>query len=150
MRFLRRIAGIFGFLKDENHETNNNEEENDNEDRGEREETRPRGPMKGFSVKVPVPVERAHQGPVLAPCNLGEGGVQGLGWYVKRLRIDEDGDVADEFLDEVSPEASDNQKVFPKFEVKYSTRPAKVRKQMISMDGNIHLSVEHKGRLQWV
>ncbi|XP_077236985.1 uncharacterized protein LOC143878592 [Tasmannia lanceolata] len=137
MRFLRRIAGIFGFLKDENHDKN----ENEKEDREVKEETRHHRPTKGFNV---------YQGPVLSPCNLGEGGVQGLGWYAKRLRIDEDGDVADEFLNEVLPEALDNQRASPKFELKYSTRPAKVRKQIIAVDGNIHQSVEYKGRLQWV
>lgn len=29
--------------------------------------------------------------------------LQGLRWYAKRLQVDEDGDVADEFLDEVLP-----------------------------------------------
>ena len=31
---------------------------------------------------------------------------QGFRWYTRRLRIDEDGDVADEFLDEIIPEGS--------------------------------------------
>ncbi|XVF11021.1 hypothetical protein REPUB_Repub07fG0233300 [Reevesia pubescens] len=57
-------------------------------------------------------------------------GILGLKWYAKCLRIDEDGDVADEFLDEVLPETpgaasgENEQKPFPKFEVKYSTRPS--------------------------
>jgi hypothetical protein len=80
--------------------------------------------------------------------------IQGLRWYAKRLRIDEDGDVADEFLEEVLPETStnteDHQRPFPKFEVKYSTRPAKVKNLLLSLDGKIRQCVEHKGRLQWV
>lgn len=73
---------------------------------------------------------------------------------MKRLRIDEDGDVADEFLDEVLPEmsknAEDQQRPFPRFEVKYSTRPAKVKNLGLSDDGKIQQCVEHQGRLQWV
>lgn len=79
--------------------------------------------------------------------------VQGLRWYAKRLRIDEDGDVADEFLEEVLPETPtsiENQRKLPRFEVKYSARPAKVKKQMLSLDGKIQQCVEHQGRLQWV
>lgn len=76
---------------------------------------------------------------------------QGLKWYAKRVRVDEDGDVADEFLDEILPETSgqDDHRPMPKFQVKYSTRPVKVRDQMVT-PGNIHQNVEFKGRLQWV
>ncbi|XP_058104253.1 uncharacterized protein LOC131248172 [Magnolia sinica] len=159
MRFLKRIAGILGLLKDENHdpsdEDNNNNNNNDSSgDHADKEQTRRRRPTKGFSVQVPVSVDRAvaSQGPLLVQCSLGDGGVQGLRWYAKRLRIDEDGDVADEFLEEVLPEASgpDGQGAFPKFAVKYNTRPAKVRNQIIAADGNIRHCVEYKGRLQWV
>ncbi|XP_068634859.1 uncharacterized protein [Aristolochia californica] len=148
MKFLRRLAGILGLLKDESHEAN----EEDDEDREHKEEARPRGPTKRFSVQVPVPVEKTHPGPLLAPCSFGQGGVQGLRWHAKRLRIDEDGDVADEFLDEVHSGVlqSDNQNQPPKFEVKYSTRPAKVRSQVVAAGGSIHQSVEFKGQLQWV
>lgn len=80
--------------------------------------------------------------------------VQGLRWYTKALRIDEDGDVADEFLDEVLLESStsteDHQRSYPKFEVKYSTRPAKVKSLLLAPDGKIRQCVEHQGRLQWV
>lgn len=79
--------------------------------------------------------------------------VQGLKWYAKRLRVDEDGDVADEFLDEVlpkTPNGTENQRKLPRFEVKYSARPAKVKSQMLSLDGKIQQCVEHHGRLQWV
>ena len=78
---------------------------------------------------------------------------QGLRWYAKRLRIDEDGDVADEFIDEGPPAATsaqpvDHHKTMPRFTVK-STRPVKVKGQILS-DGKLQQCVEHQGRLQWV
>lgn len=79
--------------------------------------------------------------------------IQGLRWYAKRLRIDEDGDVANEFLDEVLPQTptnTENQRKLPRFEVKYSARPVKVKNQMLSVDGKIQQCVEHQGKLQWV
>ncbi|KVH91724.1 uncharacterized protein LOC112529605 [Cynara cardunculus var. scolymus] len=62
---------------------------------------------KGISVSVQVPADRPHEiGPVIVPCPAGDGGVQGLNWHTRRLKIDEDGDVADEFLEEIVPETS--------------------------------------------
>ena len=78
---------------------------------------------------------------------------QGFRWYGRRLRIDEDGDVADEFLDEVLPldrSGSQQHTTLPRFEVKYNTRPAPVRKQAIAINGNVHPSMEYKGMLRWV
>lgn len=78
---------------------------------------------------------------------------QGLRWYAKRLRIDEDGDVADEFFDELLPEVSsdrDNQRPLPSFKVKYNTHPALVKNQVLTIDGGIRQNVEFQGRLQWV
>ncbi|KAJ0111587.1 hypothetical protein Patl1_03477 [Pistacia atlantica] len=78
----------------------------------------------------------------------------GLGWYAKRLRIDEDGDVADEFLDEVSSHTSasmeEQHRPLPTFEVRYTTRPAIVKNQVLTPDGKIQQCVEYQGRLQWV
>ncbi|KAI3905099.1 hypothetical protein MKX01_017345 [Papaver californicum] len=177
MRFFRRIAGILGFGKDEQHHedeiANNHQNLNQNQhhqqqhthhhqnqpnrdsnNNSSKEETR--RSSKGFGVKVPVVVDRVNPGPLLVLTNLGDGGVQGLKWYAKRLRIDEDGDVADEFLDEVvqpvevSSAADDRRQLLKKFELKYSTKPAKVRKQVITIDGKIHQSVEYQGKLQWV
>ncbi|RWV98314.1 hypothetical protein GW17_00038848 [Ensete ventricosum] len=48
---------------------------------------------------APVAVERPSVGPVIVPCDPGEGGRPP--WYKRRLRMDEYGDVADEFLSEV-------------------------------------------------
>ncbi|KAJ8633774.1 hypothetical protein MRB53_027110 [Persea americana] len=153
MGFFKRIAGLLGFVRDENHETTNEDRDEAGNDRAEQEEPRHRGPTKGFSVQVPATVDRTapNLGPVLLPCNPAQGGVQGLKWYAKRVRVDEDGDVADEFLDEILPETSgqDDHRPMPKFQVKYSTRPVKVRDQMVT-PGNIHQNVEFKGRLQWV
>ncbi|KAL0432304.1 UNVERIFIED_CONTAM: hypothetical protein Slati_2564700, partial [Sesamum latifolium] len=78
----------------------------------------------------------------------------GLRWYARNLRIDEDGDVADEFLDEVSPNMQENMeehnRKLPRFEVKYSTRPAKVVNQALLANGKIQQHVEFQGRLEWV
>ncbi|PIA39896.1 hypothetical protein AQUCO_02600386v1 [Aquilegia coerulea] len=161
MRFLKRIAGIFGFHSNEeeeetavdHHPHQNQHQHQHNHHRGDKEE--PRRPTKGFSVQVPVAVDRLHFGPIITRSTISDGGVQGLRWYAKRLRIDEDGDVADEFLDEIVPEVVemssniDDQRPSLKFEVKYRTRPAKVKRQVI-IDGKIQQSVEHQGRLLWV
>ncbi|XWS49243.1 hypothetical protein CRYUN_Cryun13aG0147300 [Craigia yunnanensis] len=162
MRFFRRIAELLGFARDDAHEVNDQENDhqnnnNNNQPSNNRPIFQETGlPRRGFGVPVHIAVDRPQPSPVLLPCTSGEGGVQGLKWYAKRLRIDEDGDVADEFLDEVLPETSgaasaeNEQKPFPKFEVKYSARPAKVRSQIMSPDGQILQSVEYQGRLQWV
>lgn len=81
-------------------------------------------------------------------------GIQGLRWYAKRLRIDEDGDVAHEFLEEVLPEVSSitegHKRQFPNFQLHYSTQPARVKEQIMALDGRIQHCVEHQGRLQWI
>lgn len=65
--------------------------------------------------------------------------------------MDEDGDVADEFLDEVlseMPEAlADHHKTPAKFKLKHDTKPVKVKKQIL-LDGKIiPQCVEHQGKL---
>ncbi|KAE8693151.1 Detected protein of confused Function [Hibiscus syriacus] len=159
MRFFRRIAGLFGFARDDAHEVNDqeNDHQSDNKTPGNRPVFQETGlPRRGFSVPVQVAVDRSQPGPVLLPSTSGDGGVQGLKWYAKCLRIDEDGDVADEFLDEVLQETSgaaseeNEQKPYPKFEVKYSTRRAKVKTQVMSHDGKVQQCVEYQGRLKWV
>ncbi|KAG8058014.1 hypothetical protein GUJ93_ZPchr0002g25950 [Zizania palustris] len=90
---------------------------------------------RGFAVQVSVPVDRSGPGAVLVPCPQGDGGVQGFRWYTRKLRIDEDGDVADEFFDEVVPESLINNDATPvgRFQVKHNTRSAALamRKQII-------------------
>ncbi|KAJ8774482.1 hypothetical protein K2173_016928 [Erythroxylum novogranatense] len=166
MRFFRRIAGLLGLARDDGGQETKNQQEGSSGG-GEGDQNRQNHgqpqfhqkfqdsglPRKGFSVPVQVAVERPHLGPILVPCSSGDGGVQGLRWYGKRLRIDEDGDVADEFIDEVLPEAwnhDDHQKPMPRFKMKYETRPAKVTRQAMSQDGKVRQCVEYQGRLQWV
>ncbi|KAG1360891.1 hypothetical protein COCNU_09G003540 [Cocos nucifera] len=153
MGFFRKIAGLLGFGRDDGNEP-------DGDGGGEVEEedrmgkSLPRGRAKGFSIQAPLVVERSSVGPVLIPCNPGEGGVQGFRWYTRKLRIDEDGDVADEFLDEIVPEALsiDTQMTRPRFQVKYNTRSTAMatRKQVMAVDGNIKQSLEYQGKLRWV
>ena len=73
MRFLKRIAGFLGFVKDEGHEVRDEDEDDVDADVNRQDTYRPR---KGFSVPVQVPVERPQVGPVLVPCTGGAGGVQ--------------------------------------------------------------------------
>ncbi|KAJ0968116.1 hypothetical protein J5N97_025033 [Dioscorea zingiberensis] len=145
MGFFRRIAGMLGFSRDDAHDVGHEAAgDGEAEDDQTARDVHHRA-TKGFSVQVPVAVDRPAPGPVLIPCNVGDGGVQGFRWYSRRLRIDEDGDVADEFLNEVCLTDTN-----PKFEVKYNTRPAAIRKQVISNDGTVRHSVDFQGRLQWV
>uniref|UniRef100_A0A2P2J712 Uncharacterized protein LOC105121582 n=2 Tax=Rhizophora mucronata TaxID=61149 RepID=A0A2P2J712_RHIMU len=168
MRFLKRIAGFLGFVRDDGgQELRDHQSEEDNDNDGDHDylhhhRQQPQAgfkfqetglPRKGFSVPVQVAVDRPCLRPVLLPCTSGDGGVQGLKWYTKRLRMDEDGDVADEFLDEVLPEESnvnDQHKPLPRFKVNYNTRPVKIKKQVMTQDGKIQQCVEYQGRLQWV
>jgi hypothetical protein len=69
---------------------------------------------------------------------------QGLGWYAKHLRIDEDGDVANKFFVDVSSEKP------ARFTLNNDTRPVKVKKQVLSSEGKVLQCVEHQGRLQVV
>ncbi|KAG5228726.1 transcription factor MafB [Salix suchowensis] len=166
MRFLKRIAGFLGLAKDDGGYEVKDQQEAEAEAEEQDGHQHPNHvrfrsnfqetglPRKGFGVPVQVVVERPQLGPVIVPCISGDGGLQGLRWYAKRLRIDEDGDVADEFFEEVLQDTSssvdEQHKPLPRFEVKHSTRPAKIKKQMMSHDGKIQQCVEHQGRLQWV
>ncbi|KAH7863020.1 hypothetical protein Vadar_012294 [Vaccinium darrowii] len=136
MRFLKRIAGFLGFAKEEEHDARD-EAADDVVDADSIAAETHNLPPKGFSVPVKVAVDRPPLGPVLIPCAVGDGGVQGLKWYAKRLKIDEDGDVAHEFLDEILPTASssgeeDQHRPFPRLRVKDSAKVAKVRHQSIA------------------
>ncbi|XP_072985357.1 uncharacterized protein [Typha latifolia] len=153
MGFLRRVAGLFGLGRDEAHEATDGGAGGEGGD-DRTANTAASSTTRGFGVQIPVAVDRPVAGPVLVACDLGEGGVQGFRWYTRRLRIDEDGDVADEFLDEIVTEMSctDNQIAVPKFQVKYNTRPTALamRKQTVAIDGNIRQSLEYRGKLRWV
>ncbi|KAG2249422.1 hypothetical protein Bca52824_089050 [Brassica carinata] len=156
MGFLKKLAGVFGFGQ----EAVKNEEDDTVIDSGDgdkrRENNQPRFretrlPRKGFGVPVQVAVERSQLGPVLQPCSAGDGGIQGLRWYTKRLRVDEDGDVADEFLEEgdkpTNAEDDHSSKTMPRLEAKRKTKPAKVRRLVVSSDGKLKQCIEHQGRL---
>lgn len=79
---------------------------------------------------------------------------QGLRWYTRRLKVDEDGDVVDEFLEEgmtekpTNAEDDDNcNKTMPRLQSKRKTKPAKVRGLVVSSDGKLQQCIEHQGRL---
>ncbi|KAL5208176.1 hypothetical protein ABZP36_032611 [Zizania latifolia] len=161
MGFFRRIAGIFGASRDDadHHEaaaggSASSEAPRDKAAAAAAAAAARNVQRRGFGVQVPVPVDRSGPGPVLVPCPQGDGGVQGFRWYTRKLRIDDDGDVADEFFDEVVPESLINNDATPvgRFRVKYNTRSAALamRKQIIQVDGDIRHSLEYEGRLRWV
>ncbi|MQL91323.1 hypothetical protein Taro_023936 [Colocasia esculenta] len=79
---------------------------------------------------------------------------QGFKWYGERLKVDEDGDVADEFLYEVLlPEEAprlDTCEARPVFKIRHGAQPAAVRNQVMVAEGSVRHSVEHRGRLRWV
>ncbi|XP_074269996.1 uncharacterized protein LOC141592981 [Silene latifolia] len=169
MRFFRKVAGILGFgshndghdSKDEADDNDNNNDNNhgnynnSNDNRRNRMNVDPipAGPRRGFSVPVQVPIDRPAVGPILVPCH-GNGGVQGLKWYAERLKTDEDGDVADEFLYQVSSDmpslAEDQAKPVTRFEVKSNARPAKIKNQALTTGGKLQHYVDCRGQLQWV
>ncbi|CAK9196784.1 hypothetical protein BDL97_11G055400 [Sphagnum fallax] len=95
----------------------------------------------GFSVKVAVSADIT---PVLARC-YGHGGVQGLTWYAENLRADDDGDVAQEFLEEVLPSETQGGPHNKKsrllaFETVLHTKPVKLKGPVRIQDGNVHQS----------
>ncbi|KAJ1277692.1 hypothetical protein BS78_04G023100 [Paspalum vaginatum] len=156
MGFFRRVAGFLGISRDDADHPDSSSSAAAAELPQDRAAAAARG-RRGFSVQVPVPVERQGPGPgpVLVPCPQGDGGVQGFRWYTRRLRIDEDGDVADEFWDEVIPEGSiNNNDASPvgRFQVKYNTKPTTLalKKQVVAIDGDIRHCLEHEGRLRLV
>ncbi|XP_057449689.1 uncharacterized protein LOC130740968 [Lotus japonicus] len=156
MGLLKKILGILGLAKDDDHEHNSKDDSDDAHPRPTPTPYRVHEtgqPRRGFAVSAEVVVDRPQLGPVLAPSPSGDGGVQGLRWYAKRLRIDQDGDVADTFLEEVSSGrsavAAGHHKKAARFKLKDGTRPVKVKQQVLS-DGKVQHRVEHQGRLQLV
>ncbi|XP_020081576.1 uncharacterized protein LOC109705258 [Ananas comosus] len=92
MRFLRRIAGIFGLGRDDaaHNEGSDGAGEGAGDDRAAEGAARRRG----FSVQVPVAVDRSAAagggGPVLVPSDLGDGGVQVLELILAIMRLIDD------------------------------------------------------------
>ncbi|WOL05467.1 hypothetical protein Cni_G14196 [Canna indica] len=94
MGLLRKIVGFLGSSREEIAKEARHSKGRGKDEAGGRTGASPAssgGSARGFSMQVPV-------GPVLVPCDSGEGGVQGFRWFTRRLHIDEDGDVADEFI----------------------------------------------------
>lgn len=161
MGLFRRLSGFLGFSKEEGHEVREVEDSTNSNIAPSSVDVAAAAaaaqaqnvPRRGFSVPIQVPVERPQLGPLLVRCSSRDGGVQGLKWYAKRLRIDEDGDVADEFLEEILQDrpssTEEHHRQYPKFELKYTTKPAKVVGQALSTAGKIQHRVEHQGKLQW-
>ncbi|KAL3499871.1 hypothetical protein ACH5RR_038964 [Cinchona calisaya] len=154
MGLFRRLAGFLRIGKDEAEELKDQDQNDDVSTSSAAEFAAQHSLRKGFSVPVQVAVERPLYGPVLFLCSSGNGGVQGFRWYAKRLRMDEDGDVADEFLDEVQTEKcatnEEHLKPLPSFQVKHSTRPVRLSNQARYRNGNIQFGVECQGKLEWV
>ena len=81
MGFLRRIAGFLGFARDDGHEVKDDDDDDGHHHHDDPNRTRAHFketglPRKGFSVPVQVAVDRSQPGPVLAPSDSGDGGVQ--------------------------------------------------------------------------
>mmetsp|Transcript_45893 Transcript_45893/g.87600 ORF Transcript_45893/g.87600 Transcript_45893/m.87600 type:complete len:116 (+) Transcript_45893:398-745(+) len=69
--------------------------------RGEKGEPAPKeasGQGGGFKTQKVVHADQPE--PLITAGGFGGGGVQGIWWYVKRLLVDEDGFVAEQFLEE--------------------------------------------------
>ncbi|MCO5571066.1 hypothetical protein L7F22_024797 [Adiantum nelumboides] len=102
--------------------------------------------LPGFRVCVSVPGYQEPFTPVVIECTPGSGGVQGLQWYSEKLMMDEDGDVAQEFLDEVILQPSGPQvgyaRLLPSFKLKLKTRPAKLKEPVCTCDGNVVQTVD--------
>jgi hypothetical protein len=78
MGFFRRISGFLGISKDDadHHDSSPSNAAAAAEFPQDRVAAAAHGTRRGFSVQVPVPVERQGPGPVLVPCPQGDGGVQ--------------------------------------------------------------------------
>ncbi|KAM3263902.1 hypothetical protein P3L10_000896 [Capsicum annuum] len=164
MGLFRKISGFLGFTREEGNEVRaveNNSNGNALSPSAEDVAAAAAAAQaqnvqrRGFSVPIQVPVEKPQFGPVIVPCSSRDGGVQGLRWYGKRLRIDEDGDVADEFFEEIVPDTPSSSeehhhKQYPKFQLKYTTKPAKITSQALSTAGKIQHRVERQGKLEWI
>ncbi|XP_024523391.1 uncharacterized protein LOC112343688 [Selaginella moellendorffii] len=95
----------------------------------------------GFSTRMAMPAPGSTSdggGPVVSQCNYGNGGVQ-------LLRADEDGDVAQEFLQE----SRDHRKRLRLELVDTRTKPVKLKGPLCALDGSVHQFVELAGEIYW-
>lgn len=77
--------------------------------------------------------------------------MQGLKWYSERLRVDDDGDVAEEFLSEVVSPGPSSRSWPPHLEAVRQTKPVKLKGPVCTHDGNVdQFVVESSGRNLWV
>lgn len=85
MGLFKRIAGFLGFAKDDAHELKDDDDDHHHHQHHGDATSQARNqvhmketglPRKGFSVPVQVAVDRSHPGPLLAPSDSGDGGVQ--------------------------------------------------------------------------
>jgi hypothetical protein len=76
---------------------------------------------------------------------------KGLKWYSERLRVDDDGDIAEEFLSEVLPAGPGNRNRRARFEcVRQKTRPVTLKGPVCTHNGNVHQIIETLGKSSWV
>eukprot|EP00250_Pteridium_aquilinum_P024357 c28967_g1_i1 orf=383-802(-) len=130
--FFRRLFGHFGHFgvfKDDNHQEEQSAEE--------------ATPSAFIATRSVFKEQRRALAPVVSQCTPGAGGVQGLQWYAEKLMMDEDGDVAQEFLNEVilQPPAGGTRNS-SNFEVKLPTKPVKLKGPLCTLNGNVHQSIE--------
>ncbi|KAL3687796.1 hypothetical protein R1sor_014105 [Riccia sorocarpa] len=163
--FIKKIFGHFGAKREDHHNRKQPNNQGHEQEQGQGLEQPPNShqyhqPYQkpeqaaspgGFGVRVAVPLEPAVRGPVVSQCTYGNGGVQGLKWYADKLRVDDDGDVAQEFLSEVIPETPGpyNKRRPPRFESVPRTRPAKLKGDVHTHDGNVHQHVESPLGSHW-
>lgn len=127
--FIRKLFGHFGAKKDHAYR---------------KPVVRSEEEVGGFGVKVAAAAEITMHVPVVSWSAYGNGGVQGLKWYLQKLRVDNDGDVAQEFLSEVIPDCIDDhhQGMPPGLESVAQTMPAVLKGPVYTQDGNVHQAVE--------
>ncbi|CAM6094415.1 unnamed protein product [Calypogeia fissa] len=133
--FIRKLFGHFGAKKDHAHR----KPEVRSEEGGR------------CGVRVSVAAETAIHVPVVSRSAYGNGGVQGLTWYTEKLRVDDDGDVAQEFLSEATPECvdADHQGTPPRLESVVQTKPAILKGPVCTQNGNVHQDVERPSEHLW-
>ena len=66
--------------------------------------------------------------------------LQGLQWYAEKLKMDEDGDVAQEFLSETITSHSDSDN--HNLEVKIPAKPIRLKGPLCILNGNVYQYVE--------
>ncbi|KAH9302327.1 hypothetical protein KI387_013910 [Taxus chinensis] len=103
--FVKKILGHLGLWKEENNDRQQqHQQQNNHYQQQEPSVNNTDDSRQGFRMRMPMPTtETVPQGPVVHQCWGNDGGVQGFRWYAQKLQVDEDGDIAEEFLNEVLP-----------------------------------------------